>query len=207
MSRFNDYDDYEGEPEQILAQGRWEHNARVALKGKRGRQALRDLREALMALPEHRLIEGAVCTVGVEQRKAARLAAAEREKADYDRRYAAEWGPLALDTAAVNELGRHVEHDGEGVCAVGAIAWYRKVKAGMDPAEAFASLPDLADEGSDGLCETASLGQAEADLTYTLAWELAYRNDEIYARKTPEERWTAFVAWIDAELASEQVPA
>lgn len=201
MSRYSDYDDYEGEPEQILAQGRWEHNARVALKGKRGRQALRELREALMALPEHRLIEGAVCTVGAEQRKAARVAAAEREKAWLDEQYAAKWGPAQLDTVAADDLAHHVEHDGEGVCAVGALVWWRKVRAGADPAEVFASLPDLADEGSDGLHETASLGQAEADLTYTLAWELAYRNDETYARKTPEERWTAFVEWIDRELA------
>ena len=69
MSRYNDYDDYDGEPEQILAQGRWEHNARVALKGKRGRKALTDLREALEALPQKRLIEGAVCTVGAQQRR------------------------------------------------------------------------------------------------------------------------------------------
>jgi hypothetical protein len=78
MSRYSDYDDYEGEPEQVLAAGRWERNARVALKGKRGRKALAELREALMALPERRLIEGAVCTVGAAGRKAALLAEAER---------------------------------------------------------------------------------------------------------------------------------
>ena len=59
MSRFRE-GDYEGEPEEILAQGRWEHNARRALKGKRGRKALADLRAALLALPEPRLIEGAL---------------------------------------------------------------------------------------------------------------------------------------------------
>ena len=68
MSRFSDYDDFEGEPEQILAMGRWERNARAVLKSKRGRKALAELREALMALPEHRLIEGAVCTVGAAER-------------------------------------------------------------------------------------------------------------------------------------------
>ena len=50
MSRYSDYDDYEGEPEQILAQGRWEHNARVALKGKRGRQALREFHRFIARL-------------------------------------------------------------------------------------------------------------------------------------------------------------
>ena len=203
MSRFNDYDDYEGEPEQILAQGRWEHNARVALKGKRGRKALQDLREALMALPEHRLVEGAVCTVGAEQRRAT-IAAEERaiwERMD------PRWRPAEPDLEGVQDLDALVRSEGEGVCAVGALVWHRKVKAGMDPAEAFASLPDLADEGTDALAETAHLAKEQAGLTFTLAWELAYRNDETFSRMTPEERWTAFVAWIDAELASEQVPA
>ena len=204
MSRYSDYDDYEGEPEQILAQGRWEHNARVALKGKRGRQALRDLREALMALPERRLIEGAVCTVAADQRRA-RIAAEGRAAWE---RLNPQWRTAEPDLEGVEVFDAHVRSDGEGVCAVGALVWYRKVKAGADPAEAFASLPDLADEGTDALEETAHLAKEEAGLTFTLAWELAYRNDETFSRRTPEERWTDFVEWIDRELAKDApVPA
>ena len=36
-------------------------------------------------------------------------------------------------------------------------------------------------------------------MAFTLAWELAYRNDETFRDKTPEERHAAFVAWIDGE--------
>lgn len=197
MSRYSDYDDYEGEPEQILAMGRWEHNARVALKGRRGRKALADLREALMALPEHRLIEGAVCTVGAAGRREAIYG---REMAEWES-MPPEWKPSKPWLDETEKFDDQAKRNGEGVCAVGAIAWYRKVKAGMDPAEAFAGLPDLADEGADALTKTANLGES-AGLTYTLAWELAYRNDETYAQKTPEERWSAFVAWIDRELAA-----
>jgi len=214
MSRYSDYDDFEGEPEQILAMGRWERNARAVLRSKRGRKALAELREALMALPEHKLIEGAVCTVGAPERKAALLAQAEADAAreyEHAARYAAEhpddpWAqrlaarPFEPETGPVEELDRYVARDGEGVCAVGAYAWYRKVKAGMGPAEAFASLPDLADEGSDALGETADLGEA-AGLARTLAWELAYRNDETFGKCTPEERHAKFVAWIDEVLA------
>lgn len=32
---------------------------------------------------------------------------------------------------------------------------------------------------------------------------LAYRNDETYGTLTPEERYTAFLAWISAELGDE----
>jgi len=214
MSRFSDYDDYEGLPEQILAMGRWQRNSQAVLKSKRGRRALAELREALMALPEHKLIEGAVCTVGAEQRKAAYMAEAE---ADVERarqwniQYAAEhpdyrWAQEALkrdyepDTSAVEELDQHLASDGEGVCAVGAYAWYRKVKAGVDPAEAFASLPDISTPGENALDETAHLGEG-AGLAFTLAWDLAYRNDETFRDCTPEERHAKFVEWIDKQLA------
>lgn len=47
----------------------WSHNVELALTGKRGKAALVDLKAALEALPEKRLIERALCTVGgVEKR-------------------------------------------------------------------------------------------------------------------------------------------
>lgn len=212
MSRFSDYDDYEGEPEQILAQGRWERNARATLKSKRGRKALRDLREALMALPEHRLIDSAVCTVGGPSRIPDLTDAEIAERVDKYRakglyeggattpESTARW--MQIDRAERREaVERIVAVQGEGVCAVGAYFWHQKVKGGMDPAEAFASIPtiDSSDDSFDSLRETAHLGE-EAGLAYTLAWELAYRNDETFGKKTPEQRWEAFVAWIDREL-------
>lgn len=42
-------------------------------------------------------------------------------------------------------------------------------------------------------------------MAFTLAWELAYRNDETFRDKTPEERHAAFVAWIDEQLAGTAV--
>jgi hypothetical protein len=195
MSRYSDRDDYEGETEQILALGRWENNARRALKSKRGRQALRDLRDALLTLPDKRLIEGAVCTVGADKRREAWVAAATKNWEALK----PEWRPDAPWADEANNLDEVVRRNGEGVCAVGAYIWHSKVKAGADPAEAFASLPDVTDEGSDGLEDTAGLGQ-QAGMAYTLAWELAYRNDETYSRMTPEGRYTAFLAWIDSEL-------
>lgn len=66
MSRFREGDDdYEY---AVLDQGRWQRNARAALKSRRGRRALAEIREALLALPEKRLIEGALCTVGGPER-------------------------------------------------------------------------------------------------------------------------------------------
>ena len=171
MSRYGD--DYGGEsfPGELAL---WNANADRALKGRRGRQALRDLRDALLALPEGKLIEGALCTVGAEARGEGST-----------------WARIAMDDLT--------EHQGEGVCAVGALVWHRKVKAGMDPEEAFRSLPTLPDTDSE-LSDTAGLAVREAGIAYPLAWRLAYRNDEEFGRMTPEERYTAFLAWIDAEL-------
>jgi len=213
MSRYSDWDDYEGEPEENLAIGRWQHNARAALKGKRGRQALRDLREALIALPEHRLISGALCTVGgVDQRLPLMTATEVDAYRDGLIEAGADEKSAMLCAHALNEeragerhkLRQSIERQGgEGVCAMGAYTWYRRVKDGMDPGDAFASLPLIFDgdsNGGDQLGETAEIGKASG-LVYTLAWELAYRNDETFKEMTPEGRWQHFIAWIDKELA------
>lgn len=170
MSRYIDWDG----DDAIMSYDLWEASARRALKGKRGRKALADLREALLALPEHRLISGALCT-----RRTPEAAAA--------------LGRYELDV-----LNEHLQRDGSGVCGVGAYVWWQKVKAGMDPDAAFDSLPLLDDYGYD-IEATAMAGQ-RAGLTYTLAWELAYRNDETYEGLTAEERWVKLMAWLDAEL-------
>jgi hypothetical protein len=59
---------YDGE--DFTAHGRWEGALKASLNSKRGQAALRKLREALLALPEKRLIanslsdEGQVCALG-----------------------------------------------------------------------------------------------------------------------------------------------
>jgi hypothetical protein len=175
MSRYGD--DYDGDNYPNANALFWA-NADRALKGKRGRKVLADLREALLALPEPRLIDSALCTVSPEKR-------AEEFPEAWMRR---SW------------LADQQDGPGEGVCAIGALLWHRKVKAGMDPAEAFDSLPTLPDTDY-GLEDTADLAVTEAGLAYSLAWNLAYRNDETFEGMTPEERHAAFLAWIDRELA------
>jgi hypothetical protein len=174
MSRYDDTGDYYDQdfPGQSAL---WHANAERALRGKRGRKVLTDLREALMALPEHRLIEGAMCTT----------AAARRLEDLPDRGWSRE------------EFTGIAEKEGEGVCAVGAYLWHRHVKAGMDPVAAFDALPTIF--GGDGIEDTARIAEA-AGVVYSLAWNLAYRNDETYGEKMPEARWAAFIEWIDQQL-------
>ena len=215
MSRYSDYDN-DGEY-AVLDYGRWERNARAALKGRRGRKALAEIREALLALPDKRLIDSAVCTVGGTDRRVPSMTDAEFDalvaQTAENSAYAAVNPDWPRQYAEMSRKGREeererfariVEREGEGVCAIGAYLWHQKVKAGMDPAQAFAAVPSVFDgeeDIGDALNETAKLGEA-AGLAYTLAWELAYRNDETYSGKTPEERYTAFLAWIDAELSN-----
>jgi hypothetical protein len=206
MSRYTEGDDdYEGAQ---LDQGRWAHNYRAALNGKRGRAALALLREALLALPEPRLIEAAMCTVGgvdrvpeiTEEEIAFELARREElgfcHAPDASARLMREERVQAREAIAQNIIGQ-----GCGVCALGALLWHLRVKAGWDPEEAWASLPTLITaDGSDPMDETAALVVLEVDVAHTLAYELAFRNDETYAGLTPEVRWATWMEWLDTRL-------
>lgn len=150
----------------------WEQRARTALTSKRGKKALAELREALLALPERRLVSRALCTIGTTHPSAS----------DWRQKY-------------IEEL---VAEQGEGVCAVGAYIWHQKVQAGMDPVEAMRSLPMLDDEAYD-IHDTANAGTA-AGMTYTLAWMLADKNDETFWSASPEERWQKFMEFLDKQL-------
>lgn len=179
MSRYYD-GDY---GEDFNNQGEfWRANAQRAMKGKRGRKALADLREALLNLPEKRLIGRAMRTVGSDKLRA--------EVVAHD--------PHGWHAKDFDGL---ISEQGEGVCAVGAYAWWQKVKAGADPEQAFEELPLIADYAEDDpMWRTMVVGQ-NAGLTQYVAWELAYRNDEKYAGATPERRYELFMAWLDEELA------
>lgn len=186
MSRYCDDGDYdENFPNEAEF---WRANAYRALKGRRGRKVLSDLRDALRNLPQKRLIEGALCTMGSERRVA--QAVAQNGAAET-------WHARSLQEN-IDEINH-----GEGVCAIGAYLWWQKVKTGSNPVEAFDLLPTLLDDDH-SLEDTASLAKREANLVYSLAWDLAYRNDEVF-NGTPEERYERFLAWLDQELA--EVPA
>ncbi|MGH3609304.1 MAG: hypothetical protein ACRDRD_14605 [Pseudonocardiaceae bacterium] len=183
MSRFEDWgDDYSDGP--YITPEMWQHNLRLALSGKRGQAALREFREALLALPEPVLISRALCTVGLSARAARMTQQWQRD--------------AALELIGGNG-GR------EGVCAVGAFAWFRKVKAGMDPQAAFDALPVLSDQDS-APEETQDVGAA-AGLTRTLAYHLGYLNDETWSSLSPEQRWQKALEWIDSQLQPELLSA
>lgn len=173
MSRYYDGDDY---PDYNNAFELWQANLKRALTGKRGRRALTELREALLALPEAKLIDSALCTVTPDKRAA------------------------AMDKWSAPDFRDDVERQGEGVCAVGAYLWHRKVKAGADPVEAFDSLPTYFEQEDDNLHRTADLAKREAGMAYTLASHLAYLNDETFGSLTPQERHARYIEWIDEQL-------
>jgi hypothetical protein len=210
MSR---YDDGGGDDEfAALNYGRWANNARRSLKSPRGRKALAEIREALLALPEKRLIEGALCTVGGPERVPdVTDAEIDAEFAHLKETGAQQAGGYARDELAAwmrgdrdaerRPIAENIERQGCGVCVNGALLWHRLVKQGKSADEAFAALPTVTtwDDG-DPLSQTARLAEKDAGIAYTLAWELAYRNDETYSRMTPEDRYTAFLGWINTEL-------
>jgi len=167
--------EYEGDGEQFQNEWAfWEHRVRRVLSGKPGRKALAELREALLALPEKRLISNALSTAG-------------KAKLPVENRWEAEDRQALLA-------------QGEGVCAVGAFVWHKRVKAGADPVQAMQDLP-LNPDYNGNPDQTISLGQ-RAGLSNTLAWVLMNRNDDTCESLTPEERYESFLEWIDKQLAA-----
>lgn len=166
----------------------WWANAQRAMKGKRGRKALADLREALLMLPEKRLVSGAISTVSL-QAKAIEM---PDERSNFSGQTVPNW--------VKQELLEKCETEGPGVCAVGAYLLRKRVlELGETPQEAMAALPSSADVEGYYLDETASLG-ASAGMAYPVAWLLADRNDETLGGCTPEERYERFLTWLDREL-------
>ena len=147
MSRVHYTNDDWGSIEATLNYGRWERNSVTTLRSKRGQAALRELEQALLALPEPKLYANTFCEVTEEGEVQA--------------------------------------------CVLGALAYVR----GLEVPDSFNW-----GEDSDPAEEQAYWANAAFGIAYTLAWNLIERNDEIYGKLTPEERYTKMLAWIRDQL-------
>lgn len=157
MSRF-DFDYAPGEGHQIT----WEmteYNLKRHLATEKGKAKLREFRDALLAMPDHRLITSNLAT-----------------------------------------------KEGE-VCAIGAYAAYKRVQQGTDWPHAVELIRELYQPDSQwgwqieiDAFETQDVGVRECGLTRTLAWLLAYQNDETYGYDSPEDRWQKTLAWVSRQL-------
>lgn len=184
MSRF----DFDGDEESIPWE-RWEQIVSNALGGKRGQQALAEIEEALLALPERKLIEGhlatdqAVCTVGA-------LVAHKKAKRE------------GTDIAT----------------AIAAMAANKPCNCGHDrAAHAEGSCPGKKWGGASCYCDgfeqeeeeawnTADAGRAEG-LAWSVAWHMAYLNDEQMGSLAPEDRYEQMLAWVRRAQGKEAVAA
>lgn len=171
MSRVDDYD---GGDEYFPNQwALWQQAFERAKKSKRGLKALEDVRAALLALPEKRLISRALCTVG----KGAELA---DEPDPYGER-------------------EDVLEQGEGVCVVGAYAWYKRVEGGMTAEEAFRSLPFGPDYDDPSVTVTEG---TKAGLRETIGWWLMSVNDNSFEGADPEARYAGVLRFVEDQIAA-----
>jgi hypothetical protein len=175
MSRF-DLDDGEGLPWEL-----WEQIVSRALGGRRGQEALSALEEALVALPEPRLIDGhlaadgAVCAVGayVAYRRAQEV---------------------GVDIASV------VDAMAVGVrCSCGHARDQHREKC-LGPG--WQGKPCWCDEykpEESDIYDTTDAGQ-NAGLSHVIAWHLAYLNDEQFGGLSPEDRYDRVLTWTRRAL-------
>lgn len=187
MSRFaDDYDEYYPNQGQM-----WWANVERAISGKKGQRALRDLEEALLALPEKKLIsghlalDGQVCTMGA-------LALKKKVDAGEDREEVLRALADKIPTSCLKCYHSQRVHNGDGDCSI----CDRKRAEGQTYSWLCTGyVPGDEDYEEDGALITAELGR-DIGLTFTFAWHLAYVNDE-YGRyeETPEERYERVLEW------------
>ncbi len=152
-------------------------NAKRALKGRKGQAVLKELEEALVALPEKKLISGHFADLRVNP-----ISKEKGYKTIYER----------------------TEGD---VCTMGCLLVHRKMKKqfklkGQALMEAVIEVTcDPNDGGSEAIQQAASA----LDIVYPLAYELAFQNDEEGDREeTDEARYERVLAWVRKQLAPQQ---
>lgn len=154
MSRF----DFDGNDDWSLQlQNLWDENVRRSINGKRGQRILRELEEALLAMPYKTLVSGAIAYEG-------------------------------------------------SVCAIGALALHKKLKAGLDEETAIAELETESQnvEDADG---SSVWAKDHLGMTYSLAWSIAHVNDEGLAYGAKEQqRYEIVLAWVRSHIKREAVP-
>lgn len=181
MSRFDSLDDDGGIP-----MGLWEQMVSNAITGKRGQAALAELELALEALPSKRLIygslakEGTVCAVGayVASKRAERLKISFREAVEM----------LNLETQCACGHA-YAAHD-DGSCTAERYVFGAPLDQQLVPCSCEEFRPE-----EQYITETVEEGTG-VGLTYTIAWHLAYLNDEQFEEMSPEERYEATLGWV-----------
>lgn len=174
MSRF----DYDGDGEGGMPWQLWEATLSRALGGRRGQETLAQMETALLGLPKPRLIEGrlagdgGVCAVGayVAQQRARELGVD----------MAAAIEAISVDSVCWCDHGRDL-HDDESC---------RGVWTNGRPCGCSGFRPE-----SEDASETADAGLA-AGLGFSIAWHLAYLNDEEFGAATPEQRYELMLGWV-----------
>lgn len=205
MSRFG-----EGEEQFAGQYDLWQANAKRAIAGRRGQQALRDLEAALLELPSKRLIagrlahHGEVCAIGA---LVAHRRAAKGEDRDVVLTELAGQIPVRCECGH-SELD-HVDLTGHCAGCDGARERFRThaLEAGREPDEDLLSrrysceafIDGEYDDDGDGDWATVEAAKA-VGVTYVLAWELAFANDERYSGLTPEQRYERTLAWVRDHL-------
>lgn len=188
MSRFDDsYGD------DSIPWDMWEQTVSRALAGRRGQAVLARLEEALLALPAPRLICGAlaspdgVCAVG------ALVAYTRAQSAEQDMAAALQEMIDAARCFCGHGPGSHA--GGTGACSAVKPA----IKHPHDPkfhvAERPCSCSAYDATGTEDAWETADKAQQVMPMPYSVAWHLAWLNDEEFRGMTPEARYDAVLAF------------
>jgi hypothetical protein len=205
MSRIS-YSEDESFPGQFAL---WRSNLNRSIASKRGQESLRDLREALLGLPQKRLIshhlakDGDVCTTGA-------LVLYRRIKGGED--YDAALGAMVAEAQFCTCWHGRTQHVEDGHCNACEkhIKWAINYRAEHPDSrgrvyedeerqcEQFVEDERFEDdEDEQGETEGAAVNVGVPKM---VAWRLVELNDMELDRETPEERYEKVLKWVESRL-------
>jgi hypothetical protein len=172
----------------------WENSLGRAMSSARGQQALRDLEAALLALPEKKLISGAlamggqVCAIGAYALHKGVAAGRSREEvmAELERR---------IPVGCLNCWHSAEQHDENGCQG------HQRASDGELYSCHCTGLSPVADWNGDGAIATMDVG-VEHGMAMTLACAIGQENDHHYDI-TDEQRYDRLLAWARARIQEE----
>lgn len=194
---------FESDGEDGISYELWETILSNALGGRKGQAALAEMESALLALPKKQLVHG---TLATNQGDVCAIGALVAHHKSVEQGVDIETIIEALG-AGVRCWCGHVHGDEPCTQVMPNYVWDAKTRERTQQGDRVCRCECFEVEGEDAWERTIPAGQW-IGLNWTVAYHLAWLNDQEFGNSTPPERYAQMLAWVRRAQGKESlVPA